>query len=72
MSKTDDIEYAIIFALADGPMCLEVLEQDLPYVDDRRWIGVALMHLERGGRIRFTSCERSHSHDGACVVEVLS
>ena len=70
MNKTEDLEYAITFALADGPMCLEVLEQRLPYVGDRRWIAVVLMHLGRDGRTRFTSCDVGHSHDGACILEL--
>lgn len=72
MNKTEDLEYSILAVLLDGRMCLEVLESHLPYVGDRRWIAVALMHLRQAGKIRYTSCDADHSHDGSCVVEAIA
>jgi hypothetical protein len=74
-SKTDDLEFAISIILRNKPLTLAGMEERLydayPMLrgEDRRWIGVAMMHLERDGKIRYVDCVAGHSHGEACVVE---
>lgn len=67
-NKTADIEAAITDHLADGPATLDQLMNDLGWVGDPRWIGVALVHLRRRGEIRYTTCDADHDHGGNCAV----
>lgn len=70
-SKTDDIEFAITDHLGDGPATLDQLMNELGWVGDPRWIGVALMHLRRDQKIRYTACDAGHNHSGECTVEAV-
>jgi hypothetical protein len=70
MNKTEDLQVMILDALADGPLTLDEMEQRIPPVDDRRWIGVALGHLKRDGEIRYLMCDAEHNHAGGCVIAI--
>lgn len=70
-SKTDDIEDAITGRLADGPATLDQLMNNLGWVGDPRWIGVALVHLRQRREIRYTTCDGDHNHGGSCAVELI-
>jgi hypothetical protein len=72
VSKTEDIEFEIRLALADGPMTLAQLEAGgrFAWVDDRCWLRVAVYKMIREGRIRAVGCDHD-SHDGDCVVEAV-
>lgn len=76
MNKTADIEFAIAVVLRDDPITLDDLEERLygrfPALqgEDRRWIGVALMHLKQAGKIRYPGCGHD-SHEGGCKVEAV-
>jgi hypothetical protein len=73
MSKTEDIEAEIVRILADGPITLESLLTKLAWVDDRRWVGVAIdLHLVRDGKARYTNCHVNHNHSGSCLLERVS
>jgi hypothetical protein len=65
---TGHIEQAITAALAGGPLTLDQLDPHLPYVDDRRWHGVAMMHLETAGKVRYVNADGPR--DGSTVVEL--
>lgn len=39
---------------------------------DPRWIGVALMHLNQQGEVRYPACNHEHYHDDTCTVELVS
>lgn len=41
--------------------------------DDPRWIGVALMNLNRDGKVRYLAegCDDNHSHGSQCTVEAI-
>lgn len=69
-SKTTDIETAILLDLGSGPVTIGQMIAN-GYSDDPRWTGVALMHLRRDGRIRYTTCEPEHNHGGDCTVELI-
>jgi hypothetical protein len=72
MNKTDDIEWEISRALAGGRMTLADLEAaHLGWLDDRRWLGVAVHRMLGDGRIRAVNCGQGCQHDGACVVEMV-
>lgn len=75
MSKTEDIEFEIVQILGnhDGRLTLDELMPKLAWVDDRRWIGVAInLHLVKDGKVRYADCDVSHNHDGSCVLEATS
>ncbi len=73
VNKTTDIEDAITGGLlTGGPITLAELKDGLHWVDDPRWIAVALMHLERDNRIEYPDCLAGHSHVGRCTIEVAS
>jgi hypothetical protein len=75
-SKTDDIEFAIRYALPAEPVTVaeaeELLYNGYPVLrdEDRRWIGVAMHNLERDGKIRYTGCTHE-MHEGDCKVELI-
>ena len=69
-SKTTDIEFAIVDLLDDGPATLDQLMNRLGWVGDPRWIAVALMHLNRDKKIRYTTCDGDHNHSGGCTVDL--
>lgn len=69
-SKTTDIEDEIVRLLDGGSMTLDELMPLLAWVDDRRWVGVAIdLHLVRDGRVRYANCDVNHNHSGGCVLE---
>lgn len=69
-SKTTDIEDEIVRLLDGGSMTLDELMPLLAWVDDRRWVGVAIdLHLVRDGRVRYVNCDVNHNHSGGCVLE---
>lgn len=70
-NQTADIEHAILTFLDNGPCTLDDLLTHLSWVNDRRWVGVAMMHLDRGGRVRHVTCDFNHNHDSGCMVEVV-
>jgi hypothetical protein len=71
VNKTEDIEFEMLCGLDDGPVTLADLEaKRFEWVDDRRWIGVALYRMLRDGRLRMVGCDVNHMHEGDCVVEV--
>jgi hypothetical protein len=75
-NKTADIEFAIRTVLPDEPVTLAELDERLYHAfpvlldEDRRWIGVAMMHLEQDGKIRYVGCDHG-SHEGACKVVLV-
>jgi hypothetical protein len=75
-SKTEDIEFEIVRILGnhDGRLTLGELMPILEtWVDDRRWIGVAIdLHLVPDGKARYANCHVNHNHSGACVLEAVS
>jgi hypothetical protein len=73
VNKTDDIEFEVKVALAGGPLTLDGLEAGDRFVwlDDRRWLGVAISNMVRNGRVK-TSCDwASHNHGGGCLIEAV-
>lgn len=57
---------------AGGPVHIEDLIRrvwQLTDDGDPRWIGVALMNLNREGRVRYPTCDDNHDHRAACTVE---
>lgn len=72
-SKTADIEFEIVRILVGGRLTLDELMSHLAWVDDRRWVGVAIdLHLVRDGRVRYADCHVNHHHGGGCVLEAVS
>lgn len=73
MSKTADIEADIREFLRSGPKTLDEVLARTWWVDDRRWVGVAIdLHLVRDGHVRYQSCDVNHHHNGACVLEAVA
>lgn len=73
MNKTADIEDAIVLFLDGGSRSLDEIVQHLSWVDDRRWVGVAIdLHLIRDGRARYAGCDVNHGHDGGCRLEAAT
>ncbi len=71
MNKTEDIEWEISLALANGPATLTELEARLPdayRAIERTWIGIAVYRMLDDGRIRAVGCTHNR-HEGDCVVE---
>jgi len=68
--KTADIEFVITDRLNNGPATLDQVMGWLSWVDDPRWVMGALMHLRRGKKIRYTTCDADHNH-GFCTVEAV-
>jgi hypothetical protein len=74
MSKTTDIESAIVRTLDDynGRIALGNLMLELAWVDDRRWIGVAInLHLVKDGKVRYADCDSNHNHSDSCAIEAV-
>lgn len=72
MSKTTDIEVEIVRLLDAGRMTLGELMRWLAWVDDRRWIGVAIdLHLVKDGKVRYVDCDSNHNHSDACAIEAV-
>lgn len=70
MSKTADIEFEIRNLLNGGPQTLDRVMNHLSWVDDRRWVGIAIdLHLIPEGKARWASCDDDHNHDGRCILE---
>lgn len=71
--KTDDIEFEVRTALDNGPLTLAGLEAGgrFAWLDDRRWLGVALSNLGRDGRLRWVNCDADHNHNDRCVIEAV-
>jgi hypothetical protein len=69
-NKTRDIEIGIVAALANGPLTLDGLEAGgrFAWLDDRRWLGVAIGNMRRDGRLVWVECDPDHSHDGNCAI----
>ncbi len=73
MSKTEDIKSEIVRILDGGALTLDELMPRLAWVDDRRWVGVAIdLHLVRDGKVRYANCEVNHHHHGGCVIEAVA
>lgn len=72
MSKTADIEFEIKVALRSGPKTLDGLEAGdrFAWLDDRRWLGVALGHMVRDGRVQADCDWDHHSHSGNCTISL--
>ncbi len=71
MNKTEDIEWEIGLALADGPLTLAEMEDRLPDAFrriERTWIGIAVYRMLDDGRIRAVGCTHNR-HEGDCVME---
>ncbi len=66
-SKTADIEAEVVSALSRGMASLADIEAAFDWLDDRRWLMVAVLRLLREGRIVPVGCESDHNHDGDCV-----
>jgi hypothetical protein len=72
MNKTDDIEWEISRALDSRPMTLaDPKGNHFGWLDDPRWLGVAIYRMLGDGRIRAVSCGQGCQHDGACVVKAV-
>jgi hypothetical protein len=72
-SKTEDIEDEIVRILDGGRMALGELMRHLAWVDDRRWIGVAVdLHLVRNGKVRYRDCHVNHNHSDHCILEAVA
>lgn len=73
MSKTDDIEFDIRMFLRSGPKTLDEVMSRCAWVDDRRWVGVAIdLHLVPDGFARYGSCDVNHNHSGSCTLEAVA
>lgn len=71
-SKTADIEFEIVRILDGGRMTLGELMPKLAWVDDRRWIGVAIdLHLVEDGKVRYADCDSNHNHSDSCAIEAV-
>ena len=69
-------EYAIDqvarYLAGRGPVTLaNLIDQAWLFTDDGdpRWVGVALTHLSRDGKVRYLSCDNNHHHGASCQVE---
>jgi hypothetical protein len=72
-SKTEDIKDAIMRFLDGSSRRLDEIIREMWWVDDRRWVGVAIdLHLVRDGRARYASCDVSHGHNGDCRLEAVA
>lgn len=72
MSKTDDIEFKIVQLLDGGRMALGDVMSELAWVDDPRWVGVAIdLHLVRDGKVRYADCHVNHNHRDSCIIEAV-
>lgn len=72
--KTNDIEFVIATALDHGPLTLDGLEAGgrFEWLDDRRWLAVALGHMVRDGRITSSCNWDRHNHDGSCTLKAVA
>lgn len=72
-SNTEDIEDAIVRFLDGRSRSLDEIIREMWWVDDRRWVGVAIdLHLLRDGRARYADCDVNHGHNGDCRLEAAA
>lgn len=60
---------------ADGPVLLDdLIRQAWSLTDDGdpRWIMVALMNLNKQGKVRYLTCNHNHNHSATCAVELVA
>jgi hypothetical protein len=77
VNKTADIEEAILIELHDGPKTLDALiaglragYEQMAHIE-LTWVGVAMSHLGRDGRIDYPNCDHGY-HEGDCLVEAIA
>lgn len=77
MMKSECAKQRVVARLdrADGPVHLaELIGEAWELTDDGdpRWIGVALMNLNKEGLVRYLTCDDNHNHGSTCAVELTA
>jgi hypothetical protein len=77
MTKTEYAQEQVARYLANAGEPVKLVDlikkaRALTVDDDPRWIGVALLQLNKAGAVRYVmpGCDDNHNHNGECAVEV--